>query len=228
MRIEGLQLLRTNEWLSLAAGLTAAGMLYLFLIHPSLRQHADLELARAGESSAQKQLRQAEQQLDRLRKRIVEREKELEQLGGSPPLVTQRESQIARVTDLAGACGITIDRYAPLGEAEESDHVAFFVQFSARATFASLCQFLHRLENEIDFVDVTHFSTSPISQKGKGECVLSWSCRINGMREVPSSKGSPTPLRPLAPSASHAWKAEGVRGREGEGEGVGREAGVAR
>lgn len=182
MKLRVDNILKPREWICLASGLVAAGAIYALMIHPSLQLHAELDRARAVKKGAQEELERVSTELQHVQHRIFEDKKRLAELGGSPPSAREKDLQIARLTRLARMCNVTIDQYSPIDTVEEEDHLAFFVQFTGRGAFSAVQRYLNRVESEIDFVDVTHFSITSAPEAAAPVCFLSLSCRINGMR----------------------------------------------
>jgi len=174
--------LKPKEWICLAAGLMAAGVLYAVLIHPSLRSFAELEQARVAKTKAEEELERFRTEFEDLQRQIAEGKKQLTELGGSPPHVSEKDLQIARITALARRCRISIDQYSPIDTIDETDHRAFFVQFIGRGEFASIQQYFNGIESDIEFVDVTHFTLSSVPNDASPVCFVTWCCRINGIQ----------------------------------------------
>ena len=171
-----------KEWAGLAGGLLVAGVIHALLIHPSLELFADLDRARTAKAEAENRLAQTHASFDRLHHEIANAKKRLAELGGPPPHAREKDLQVARLTTLARRCGITIDQYTPVDTVDNGDYRAFFVQFAGRGDFKSIWRYLDRIESEIDFVDLTHFTISSTPTGSAGVCSVSWSCQINGMR----------------------------------------------
>jgi hypothetical protein len=176
------QILRPHEWVGLAAGAALAVTIYAALIHPSL-QLMGLETEAAGRrTAADRELAQLRNQYQQLIDAVALDRRRLKEIGGSPPLSSQKDRQIARVTALAKDCSVMVDQYSPIETVEQEDHEAVLLQFSGRAGYSAVRDYLRRLESEIDFVDITHFSIAKAPKEGVDECRLSWSVRVNGMR----------------------------------------------
>lgn len=174
---------RPHEWALIAAAMVVAGLIYGLLVHPSLRMFTSLGQARDEHAAALGELEQARQQLDAVEKNIAAGRAQLAQGRGVPPPASRKDMQIARIAALATECGLMVQDYTPLGEVEEPDHLAFFVQFTARGEFAAVQRFFARHEKEIDFVDVTHFAITAPPAGAETRCQITWSCRINGTGE---------------------------------------------
>lgn len=182
--------LRLEEWVALAASVVVFVCAYLFLIHPSMELVARHDQASEQRRQAEADLRKARERLEELQVQITRHRQRLNELGGSPPGAAERELQISRVTALAAACQLSVDQYLPIDTVEESDHQAAFVQFAGRGDFAAIRAYLGRLETQLEFIDISHFSiTADPRETG---CRLSWSCRINGIR----AEDAPGELRP--------------------------------
>jgi hypothetical protein len=203
------RLLNRGEWLALSAWLLAAGGVYFGLIHSSWQHVAAQDEALAARLSAEKSLEASRLKFDQTQRRILGHQRELEHLGGSPPLIREKDIQIARVMTLAQQCGISVDRYQPIDSVEQVDHTAFFVEFVGRGDFLAMQTFFRRLEGEIDFVDITHFSATLVDGRGAATpsaspdqtrapgCLITWSCRINGMRSDAAAESN-DPNRPAS------------------------------
>jgi len=191
MKLAKQHILKPKEIISLISALVLAGLIYAAMIHPSMRLFSDLDKARLAKEKASKELDQIRQQQHELENSIIEQKKRLASLGGSPPTDKEKDALMARLTKLAEEeCQITIDRCAPMDTLIEDDHRAFFMEFTGRGSFSALKQYFRRMEKEIDFVDVTHFSITVKRPDISPECMFAWSCRINGMRvdTIPSDQ----------------------------------------
>ncbi|UCD30566.1 MAG: type 4a pilus biogenesis protein PilO [Planctomycetota bacterium] len=178
----GFNILKPKEWICIIAGLSLTVVIYMVTIHPSLQLFADLEKARLEKKKACDELAQTQAHEQQLLKQISQNRKTLAQIGGSPPMEHEKDALIAQLTDLANKCQIVIDRYSPLDTIEKSNHRAYFVQFTGHGGFNSFKQYFKLVENQIDFVDVTHFSITADQNKESAACQMTWSCRINCMR----------------------------------------------
>lgn len=198
--------LTKQEWILWTTALVTAVGIYFALIHPSIEQVAERESALEAKSAAEQQLETARQKYAALRRQIDAARDELEALGGSPPKASERDRQIARLTRLAQDCRIIVDSYRPVDEVALSDHTAFYIEFMGRAPYPAIQRYLRRLEEEIDFVDTTHFSINSADSGDSMTCVVSWCCRVNGIRlqTEPNAK-SPKDKRPLGDPEKVAW-----------------------
>lgn len=188
-------ILRPHEWIGLAAGLALAGIIYAALIHPSLRLVGLEEEAGVRRNAAEKELAQLRTEYQQLQTRIGDHQRRLKELGGSPPLASQKDRQIALVTSLAKDNAVKVDQYSPIETVDQEDHQAVLLQFAGRATFAGLHQYFQRVESDVDFVDITHFTIVRLQKDVENDCQVSWSVRINGVR--PSEPGTPSPDKKL-------------------------------
>jgi len=196
MRVELHRILTPKEWGVTAGGLLAAGLIYALLVRPSLELSTELDKARTAKAEADRVLNQAHLKYERLHRQIARAEEELAELGGAPPRASEKDLQIARLTSLAQVCGITIDQYSPLDTVDDGNYCAFFVQFVGRGDFRSVQSYFERIETELDFVDLTHFTISSSPTDPGGVCSVAWSCQINGTQtdgaEPPQSVHSPS------------------------------------
>ncbi|GMV98271.1 MAG: hypothetical protein HRF43_09695 [Phycisphaerae bacterium] len=172
------------EWVGLAAALAGGALIYLLLIHPSIRSFAALNFARDTRESAVQELIEVRREHQALVKHIADQKRQLESLGGSPPSLADKENQIARITAIAGECQLAIDQYSPIGEVDTDDYSAVYVAFAGRGSFPNIREFLRRIEANLDYVDVTHFTlTSSPNPAAPTEpaCLLTLSCKLSGM-----------------------------------------------
>jgi hypothetical protein len=179
------------EWVALAAGLLAAGGIYAAFIHPSVAIVAAMSDARTRHEAANNELLEARRQHQALLSTIVEQKQQLATLGGSPPSLNDKEAQLARIAAIARACQVTIDQYQPIGDLDTSEYSAVYVQITARGPFPQICEFFHRVEAELEYVDVTHFTLASTVSRDKPtepSCLVSWSCKLSGM---PRQAGGP-------------------------------------
>lgn len=170
-----------REWLMLAAALLMGSAIYTILIYPSLQLIGDGGEALRQKQRAEGELAAATETHEHLQHRLDAGRERLEELGGAPPSARENDRKIDRLTSLAQKSLITIDRYQPIEIVEQSDHSAFFVEFAGRGDFLMLLQYFRHIERDIDFVDVTHFSITHIENHQPPMCLVTWSCRINGM-----------------------------------------------
>jgi hypothetical protein len=175
-------ILRPHEWIGFGVGVALAAAIYLVLIHPSLRLVGLEEHAANQRTRTEKELAQLRTEYQQLRAGIGDYHRRLREVGGSPPLASEKDRQIARVTALANLCGVRVDQYSPIETLDQADHQEVLLQFAGRATYAEIVEFFRRIETEIDFVDVTHFSITRTQQEGVRYCQVNWSCRVTGMR----------------------------------------------
>lgn len=183
-----------GEWIALGCALLAAAGIYAALIHPSLASVSALDEARAARDAAVKGLDEALRQHQALLARIVDQQLQLEKLGGSPPSLDDQEAQLARMAGIARECRLALDQYSPSGNVDTPDYSASYVQFAGRGAFQQVYDFLRRVEAEMDYVDITHFtlvSAADPSKPAEPGCVLTWSCKLSGMPRKPA--GSKTP-----------------------------------
>jgi hypothetical protein len=181
--------LKASEWLIAACGLLAAVASYTFLIEPSLELFSGREDALFAKDASADDLIKTRNQYQQLQDRIVAARTKLAELGGSPPLASEKDRLISRMTTLASATQLDVDQYSPLDIIEEEDHQGIYIQFAGQGTFAAIESFLQRIETELDFVDVTHFAVTAMPAASPPHCSVRWSCRVNGMRPpAPPSK----------------------------------------
>jgi hypothetical protein len=176
-------ILKPLEWACLGGWLLCAGILYALLIHPSMKLYSDVNAARSARDRAEARLDSVSQRYEHLQSRIDQARTRLTELGGPPPPISRKDLQITRLTTLAQECGLTIDRYSPLGHLDQGDYGAAFVQFVGHGTFAAIHSFFQRVEDDIDFVDITHLTITAAPMSPDGQCAITWSCQINGMQE---------------------------------------------
>ena len=172
---------RPSEWLMLVGAVLMSGAIYAILIQPSVQLIGDGAEARQQKQRAESELAGATEAYEHLHRRIDKGRERLEELGGAPPSARENDRQIGRLTSLAQRWLITIDRYQPIEIVDQSDHRAFFVEFSGRGDFLALQQYFRQIEHDIDFVDVTNFSITYVENHEPPMCLATWSCRINGM-----------------------------------------------
>jgi len=172
------------EWVAVAAGVLAAAGIYLGFIHPSVATVAAMGEAQARHEAASNDLLEARRQHQALLSTIAEQKDQLAKLGGSPPSLNDKEAQLARIAAIARDCHVAIDQYQPIGDLDTSEYSAAYVQITARGAFPQICEVLRRVEAELEYVDVTHFTLSSVSTHEKATepaCQVSWSCKLSGM-----------------------------------------------
>lgn len=174
--------LNPHEWMSLAGGILVAGACYALLIHPSLQSLADLPRCREDKQAAQHELDQARATLQRTHEQIAEGKTLLSKLGGGPPPASQKDRQIARLTALADRCHVKIMQYVPIDTVEHVDHRAFMVEFVGQGNFVDIQRLFGLVESTVAFVDVTNFAISKVQGDESSQCLVTWACRINGVR----------------------------------------------
>jgi hypothetical protein len=184
---------KPSEWLILTAALLLAGSIYALLIQPSLDLIGSAETARRQKEEAEQQLASITEAYEHLQRRLKTEGNRLVELGGAPPSARENDRQVARLTSLAQRLLITIDRYQPISTVDQSDHRAFFVEFTGRGSFPALQQYFREIECNVDFVDVTNFSFTSIENQEPPMCLATWSCRINGMHFDDTARPSNPP-----------------------------------
>jgi hypothetical protein len=185
-----------TEWVALGCALLAAAGLYAALIHPSLASVSALDKARLDRDAAVRELDEAQRQHQALLVRITDQKKQLDLLGGSPPSLDDREIQLARIAGIARECRLALDQYSPNGEVDTPDYSASYVQFAGRGAFLDVYGFFRRVEAEMDYVDITHFTLISAADPAKpadSTCVLTWSCKLSGMPRTPVQPVTPKP-----------------------------------
>jgi hypothetical protein len=182
------------EWVALVAGVLAAGGIYASFIHPSVLTVAAMGDARARYEAASNDLVEARRQHQALLSNVVEQRKELAGLGGSPPSLRNKEAQLARISTIARDCQVVVDQYQPIGDLDTSEYSATYVQITTRGPFPQICCFFRRVEAEMEYVDVTHFTlTSSVNRAKPAEtaCLVNWSCKLSGMPRQGSEPATP-------------------------------------
>jgi len=182
VKMKVLDALNPHEWMSLAGGILVAGACYALLIHPSLQALADLPRCREDKQAVQQELDQARASLQRAQAQITEGKIRLSEMGGGPPSASQKDRQIARLTALADRCHVMIMQYMPIDVVEHVDHRAFMVEFVGQGNFMGIQRLFGLVESSVAFVDVTHFAISRVHADETSQCVVTWTCRINGVR----------------------------------------------
>ena len=191
VKVKFIQILKPHEWLSLASGLLVAGAIYALLIHPSLKSLTDLPRLRVTRRAAQDELARLQNKLQRAESQIRQDRAILAGMGGGPPPSGQKDLQIARLTALATQCHVKINQYVPIDTVDYQDHRAHMVEFSAQGRFPDMHRFFSLIESTIDFVDVTHFVINVVQADQNSQCLVTWSCRINGITPEMSPRESP-------------------------------------
>ena len=176
------QILRPHEWLILAGGALLLGAVYALLIQPSLESLAEIPRLERKMTLAEEGLARVTNTLQRVEQQIDEDSTALSDMGGAPPLASQKDLQIARLTALASNCNVTINQYVPIDIVDHADHRAFMVEFVGEGSFVDIQRLFNRIESQIDFVDVTHFAIRSANHNEVSDCLVTWSCRINGIR----------------------------------------------
>lgn len=177
-----------GEWIALTCALLSAGGIYAGLIHPSLGLADALDAARLDRNAAMESLAEAQRQHQALLLRIVDQQKQLASLGGSPPSLNDKEVQLARVAGMARDCRLVLDQYLPTGDVDTPEYSASFVQFAGRGTFPQVRSFFRQVETEMDYIDITHFTLTSAMDSAKPDepiCMLTWSCKLSGMPRKP-------------------------------------------
>lgn len=182
-------LLTPAEWLAVAVWVLLALGIYATLLSPSLRTAAGRDEIAERKTAAVNELLRTRQSLEAIQGQIEADREELERLGGAPPTQERKDLIIARLAAMADAAGLAVEQYTPIDTIEETDHLAFYVQFSAHGTFPGIRDYFRSVETEIDFVDVTHFTITATPRGRDGGCLIQWSCRVNVLRPdvAPSS-----------------------------------------
>jgi len=182
VKVKGLDTLSPQEWMSLAGGILVAGACYALLIHPSIQSLADVPRCREEKKAVQEELDRTRDTLQETQKQIESGKRRLSQMGGGPPPASQKDSQISRLTALADRCRVKIIQYVPIDTVEHVDHQAFMVEFVGQGNFVDIQQLFMLIESTVPFVDVTNFAISRVQADETSQCLVTWTCRINGVR----------------------------------------------
>lgn len=203
MKLPDLKVIGRTEWIGMSILLVGGTLIYVFLIHPSVQSFAALNDAQNARESAVQDLVEVRRQQQALLSKIVQQRHQLDSLGGSPPSLRDKENQIARITTIAHDCQVTIDQIAPMGDIDTPDYSAVYISFTGRGSFPSIREFFRRVETDIDYVDVTHFTltSSPVSPTTGAEppCVLTLSCKLSGMPRPAGESDTPEKPHPAEP-----------------------------
>lgn len=181
MKLDVINSIKPQEWISLASGLVVAGAIYALLIYPAQRSLTELPALRKARAVAGLELVTVRQKLDRLQHQIAEDEKQLQTAGGGPPSAGQKDLQIARVTALADRHDVVIEQYLPLSTVDHNDHRAYMVEFTGAGSFLAIQALFAAIERQLDFVDVTNFAIEADRSGAGATCVIHFCCRINAI-----------------------------------------------
>jgi hypothetical protein len=84
---------------------------------------------------------------------------------------------LARVNELADACGIEVERWQPLGVEARSDYRIQKFVIEGRASYPDVYRWLTRMEAELNHVDVTHLSLHASNDQNDRTCTFTCSLR---------------------------------------------------
>jgi hypothetical protein len=188
MKVKFIPVLKSREWIAVAAMILGAGVIYGGLVQPSLTASRELAEVRDAKTEATRALDRARTDFDRCRRQIAEGEKLLEEIGGAPPPASAKDALISQMTALARQSSVSIDQYSPLDTVDHDDHLAMYVQFSGRGEFLAIQSYFNRIEAQIEFVDITHFTLTTLRDASAATCLVSWSCRIHGIPDDPADQ----------------------------------------
>ena len=189
MKVSLLNALKPHEWLSLAGGLLLLAATFALLIHPSLQSLADVPRLRQVIRAAQEELVEARAKLRRTEEEISQGRVLLAKMGGGPPPASQKDLQIARLTALADSCHVKINQCLPIDTVDHVDHRAFMVEFIGEGSFLDIQHLFGLIESTVDFVDVTNFAINVVKAGETSQCLVTWVCRINGVRPEMATTG---------------------------------------
>ncbi len=159
----------------------------MLIVRGPLRESKGLATARQECARIQRELTEIQSNRQQIVQRMESDASRLKDQGGGLPGIRQLERYMTHVTSLASASGVTIDSLTPSPQLERDDHTDVYVSFTGRGPFLSFHRLLRGIEQQLDYVDVTHFSIVK-GESAHAGCRLEWSLRL---RVKPSAGTEP-------------------------------------
>jgi hypothetical protein len=132
----------------------------------------------------------------RVRRTLQDLLDQLEREGGGMPLSSVVDQRIAQIAAIAQACGVTIEEVHPQNLPQTAEHLATRIDFRARGSFRGFRRFLRQVEEQMSFLDITHFALSRATAPADGGCQITWSLRMYSRADEPvAARGEPPRLR---------------------------------
>jgi Tfp pilus assembly protein PilO len=174
--------------------LCAAG--YFLWIAPSLETIRAQAAARVACDAQEMRYRAARTNHFRVRRTLQDLLDQLEREGGGMPLASVVDQRIAQIAAIAQACGVTIEEVHPQNLPQTAEHLATRIDFRARGSFRGFRRFLRQVEEQMSFLDITHFALSRATAPADGGCQITWSLRMYSRADEPvAARGEPPRLR---------------------------------
>jgi Tfp pilus assembly protein PilO len=163
--------------------LCAAG--YFLWIGPSLETIRAQATARAACEAQEMRYRAARANHYRVRRTLKDLLDQLEREGGGMPLCATVDQRIARMAAVAQSCGVVIEEVNPQGLPQTAEHVATRIDFRARGSYTGFRLFLRQVEEQMSFLDITHFAITRGPAPTNGDCQITWSVRMYSREDEP-------------------------------------------
>ena len=163
--------------------LCAAG--YFLWIGPSLDTIRAQAAARDACDAQEMRYRATRNNHFRVRRTLQDLLDQLEREGGGMPLSSAVDQRIARMAAIAQACGVTIEEVHPQDLPQTAEHLAARIDFRARGSYSGFRRFLRQVEEQMSFLDVTHFAMTRSTAPADGTCQITWSVRMYSRVDEP-------------------------------------------
>jgi len=161
----------------------------MLIVRGPLRESHGLAAARQDCARIQRELIEIQTSRQLIAQQMESTANRLNDQGGGLPGIRQLERHMSHVTSLASAGGVTIDSLTPSPQLDRDDHTDVYVSFTGRGPFLSFLQLLRGIEQQLDFVDVTHFGIVK-DESSRSGCRLEWSLRMRVKRPA-----APEPMK---------------------------------
>ena len=181
----------------LALGLACAGGYFLW-IGPALQTARAKTPAMEACSAQEQRYRAARADYFRVRRTLGNLLEQVRHEGGGMPARAAVDQRIAEMAAIAQACGVVIEEVDPEELPPLEEHLVTQVRFRARADYSAFRHFMRRVERQMPFLDITHFSLTARSAPSNGPCRITWSVRMYsateefGARETQARRPQPS------------------------------------
>ncbi|UCG33113.1 MAG: hypothetical protein JSU68_00490 [Phycisphaerales bacterium] len=174
--------------------LCAAG--YFLWIGPSLETIRAQAAARAVCEAQEMRYRAARANHFRIRRTLQDLLEQVEREGGGMPLSWAVDQRIAQMAAAAQSCGVVIEEVNPQALPQTAEHLAIRIDFRARGSYSGFRRFLRQVEEQMSFLDITHFAMTRNAAPIDGGCQITWSVRMYSRTDEPvASRDAPRRFR---------------------------------
>ena len=175
-------------------GAACAGAYFLW-IEPDLARAKDKEVSRQICRAQEKSYQAARMNHFRIRHEVQDLLEQVHREGGGMPAESMTNHRIATITAIAQDSGVVVEEVDPAQSDPVEEHLESLVRFRARTTYLGFRRFLHQVEQQMPFMDITHFSVQASSGRKGGACRVEWWVRLYS-QEDSLAEGDPDDQMP--------------------------------